>query len=90
MEKVLLINSGKTKSGKTAINFGIVASGNYKKGFEVLLQYIDDSTLHDKFIADDFGKTYDAELGYRDTFNGQAVKTITKLVDNNGELIFEI
>lgn len=90
MEKILLLNSGKTKSGKTAINFGITACGNYKKGYEVLIQYIDDASLHDKFRDSDFGLSYQAEVGYRDTFNGQAVKIITKLVDDNGEIIFEV
>ena len=90
MEKVVLLNAGKTKSGKTVINFGLPVNNNYKKGFETITQYIDDSNLFDKLNDSNFGIPYDAEISYRDTYNGQAFKQLSKVVDKNGEVIFDI
>lgn len=90
MEKIVLLNAGKTKSGKTVINFGIAVNNNYKKGFEVITQYIEDSNLFTKLKDSDFGVPYDAEIGYRDTFGGQAFKQITAVFNKSGEVIFEI
>lgn len=89
MENVVLLSSGKTKTGKTCISYAIKSTSSYKKGFEVLTQYLDDGNLHDNFGVNDFGKQYQAEMGYQDTFNGQARKIITKLVNEQGELVFE-
>lgn len=90
MEKVVLLNAGKTKSGKTVINFGLTINNNYKKGFEVITQYIDDANLFDKLKESDFGVPYDAEVGYRDTYNGQAIKQLTSVSNRNGEIVFEV
>lgn len=90
MEKIVLLNAGKTKSGKTVINFGLPVNNNFKKGFETITQYIDDANLFDRLKDSDFGIPYDAEIGYRDTYNGQAFKQLLKVANKNGELIFEI
>ena len=91
MEKVILLNSSKTKSGKTAISYAYSNPKNtYRKGFDVLTQYLEIPDLHDKFGISDFGKTYEAEFGYVDTYDGQARKIITMLADEKGELIFEL
>ena len=91
METVVLLSSFKSsKTNKTCITYGIKPSGNFKKGFEVLSQWIDDPGLHDLFGINDFGKQYEAEMAYKDTFNGQAVKIISKLVNENGEVVFEL
>ena len=90
MEKVVLLNAGKTKSGKTVINFGIPVDNNYKKGFEIITQYIEDSNLFSNLKDSNFGIPLECELGYRDTYGGQAFKQIISLFDKDGELIFEI
>ena len=91
MENIILLNSSKTKSGKTAITYAYNNPNNtYRKGFDVLTQYLDIADLHDKFGVNDFGKLYVAEFGYKDTYDGQARKIITSLCNENGELIFEL
>lgn len=90
MEKIVLLSSLKTKTGKAMIQYGLpVTNNNYKKGFEVLTDFIDMPDLHDRFGVNDFGRTYDAEMTYQDKFGGQAIKVISKLFDDNGEIIFE-
>ena len=37
-----------------------------------------------------FGVPYDAEVGYRDTYNGQAIKQLTSVSNRNGEIVFEV
>ena len=90
MDKIVLLNSLKTKTGKTMIQFGIpITNSNFKKGFEILTDFIDMPDLHERFGVNDFGKTFDVEMSYHDTYNGQARKVISKLFDSNGEIIFE-
>lgn len=90
MDKIVLLSSLKTKSGKTMIEYGIpVSNSNFKKGFEVLTDFIDMSDLHSRFSENDFGKIFDCEISYQDTYNGQARKIISKLFNDNGEIIFE-
>ena len=90
MDSIVLLNSGKTKNGKTVITFGVpITNSNFKKGFDILTDFIDLADLHDRFGVNDFGKSYDCEMEYQDTYNGQARKVISKLFNDNGEIIFE-
>lgn len=89
MENIVLLSSMKTKTGKTVITYGTPITKGNKKGFDVSTQFIDLPDLHDKFGLNDFGKSFNVEMGYQDTFGGQAYKVIDKLFDDNGEIIFE-
>lgn len=91
MEKVFLLNSGKTKTGITVICYAYKdPSDRYKKGLVTRDQFIDLADLHDSFRDDMFPMKCDAEFGYQDTYQGQARKIITKLVDPTGKTLFEI
>ena len=91
MEKVLLLNSGKTKSGVTVISYAFKdPADRFKKGLVVRQQFIDLPDLHDSFKDESFPMNCQAEFGYQDTYEGQARKVITKLIDNQGKTVFMI
>lgn len=91
MDKIILLNAGKTKTGKTVINYAYNdPKDKFKKGFNLLTQFLDIPNFYDSLGVNDFGKTYDAEFVYVDTYNGQARKEISRLVTENGELVFEV
>ena len=91
MEKVLLLNSSKTKSGVTVITYAYKdPSEKYKKGFVHRQQFVDVPNLHDSFREDSFPMTCQAEFTYQDTYDGQARKVISKLIDSNGKTLFMI
>ena len=91
MEKVMLLNSGKTKNGVTVITYAYKdPSERFKKGFVTRTQFIDLPDLHDSFKDELFPMRCEAEFGYKDTYEGQARKVITKLVDSSGKTVFMI
>ena len=89
MEKVVLLSSMKTKTNKTVLCYGFPITQGMKKGFDIITDFIDLPDLHDRFGVNDFGKVFDAEMTYQDTFNGQAKRVIQKLINDNGEIVFE-
>lgn len=90
MNEIILLNATKTKTGKTIIHYGYQdEKEKYLKGFAVLEQWLDNSDFYDELRDSDFGKIYNAEFGYEDTYNGQARRVITVLATTDGEVIFE-
>lgn len=89
METIVLINANKTKSGKSIIHYGYQdPKERYLKGFQVLEQWLDNSQVYDNLRDEDFGQLFEVEFGYEDTYNGQARKVITTLVNSDGEVLF--
>lgn len=90
MEKVVILNANKTKTGTVILHYGYQDSKEkYLKGFQICEQWINNSNLYDVLSDEAFGSVYDVEFGYEDTYNGNARRIINKLVDSDGQVLFE-
>ncbi|MBP3920226.1 MAG: hypothetical protein J6D28_01535 [Bacilli bacterium] len=60
MDKIILLNAGKTKTVKTVIGYAYSnPKDKYKKCFSTLVQFLDIPDLYDNLGVNDFGKSYD-------------------------------
>lgn len=89
MEEVILISASKTKTNKTILRVAYKdPKDKFLKGLSMIESWINSDKVYDELSEDDFGKTFEAEFGYEDTYNGQARKVVKSLVDENGEIVF--
>lgn len=89
MEEVILISAKKTTTNKTILRIAYKEpKDKFIKGLTIIETWIETDKVYDELSEKDFGKTYEAEFGYEDTFNGLARKVVKSLVDENGEIVF--
>lgn len=90
MEKIVLLNCAKSKTGINIIHYGYQdPHEKYQKGFQICEQWLNGVDIYDTLTDKDFGTIYDAEFGYHDTYNGNARRVIKKLVAPTGEIVYQ-